>query len=322
MRTALKNIAIVLGVSALLLCLSCSQSKPKPHLFQSETSIRKQSEFDYTFFDSGKEKKSPMEDFDPIGKDYNTIIDYFEQNGLTYMRSVSDLNNNCLFYFDRCDIDKSDSIFKTCYFDDANMCLRWKRSYLPQKLDMVVNWLDKNFVRQPNETMTWKDTRQKLTYYVYDEDILIELDCGAETYQHAPPQDDRLIINYMHVSFYDPDHKEWDDGGGDNNRFVIPMNDNYDINGDIIHFRSEGKMRTYTIVSEPEYVELRDNNVIQQVTVMDGNGNELIFILHMDCSSVTLIGYEQVVKFDQIAESVNDIIRPIRNEIDEMMNNK
>ena len=316
MNTTAKNIAILLGLSVHLLCPACSQSRPKPHLYQSETNIRKQSEFDYTFFYSAKENKLQTEDFDPIGKDYNTIIDYFEQNDLAYMRSVSDLNNICLLFWDRCDIEKSDSIFKTCYFNEANICLRWKRSYLPQKLDMVVNWLDKNFAKQPNAKMTWKDTRQKMTYYIYDEDIFIELDCAVESYQHAPPQDDRLIINYLHVSFYDLDNREWDDGGDGNNRFVIPMNDHNDINGDITHYLAHGKMRTYTIVSEPEYVELSDNTIIQQVTVMNGNGNEFLFSLLMDCSSVLLIEDEQVVKFDQIAESYNDILRTLRKEID------
>ena len=101
MRTASKNIAIVLGLSVHLLCLSCSHNKPKPHLFQSETNRQIQSELEslYALLNSKKDSKSQTENFDPVGKDFNTIIDCFEQNGLAYMRFVSDLNNNCLLFW-------------------------------------------------------------------------------------------------------------------------------------------------------------------------------------------------------------------------------
>lgn len=118
--------------------------------------------------------------YNPIGDEYNTVITYLHNSGIQYFRKFSESGDISILYFEKCEIEKSGTTLKACYFTDDNICYRWTRSYPQKKLDIVVGWLNKNFENLPKQSMTWKDIKQDMTYSVYSEDGLISLVCTAQ----------------------------------------------------------------------------------------------------------------------------------------------
>lgn len=238
--------------------------------------------------------KAEFVKFNPFGKNYNDVIQYFEINDWVYMRMVSDLNNNFL-----CSFDHSDTTLKNYYFNDDNVCYRFQLHFFERnKIDSIVNWLNSNFEKIPDESAQWKDLQQNLTFEILDSAGIFSLWCTSDSYLQITEQDDRIRVDFNNVYGFDDEEKEWyeiangewstfDEVAGEmfeykfsTNRFVIPI----DLKGKIEHFRTQGKMLTYEI-TEPLYVEKDMLHLI----VKDENDVEFCFAVHVDLLSVMFI---------------------------------
>jgi len=241
-------------------------------------------------------------EYNPIGTDYNTVIEYFEENNLVYMRMVSDLNNNFLMYF-----DNSDTSFRNLYFNDDDMCYKFQWVYFTHgKKDYLVNWLNKNFKKMSNDSMKWIDKKNNLTYAItVNNDKSFSLWCDSEKYQNFNEQDNRLIIDYYNSSIFDAENDEWVelyqgkytnfdpvieqmyDLNFSTDRFIITLNDEGKFVGEIKHFQNQGKMRTYKIVPNSKFFYEDDNQ--KGIPVIDNDNKEFFFVLFKDTSGVMFI---------------------------------
>jgi len=245
--------------------------------------------------------------YNPIGCDYNTVIEHFERDSITYMRTVSDLNNNLLFSW-----DSFDTINKCYYFNDDNICYRFQWIYYTQKQnkqnkkDFVTNWLNSNFKKMPDDSMKWKDTKQNLTYKVIDNGTVFSLWCNSDNYLQFNEQDDKIKVDYSNRYKLDTEEKEWykmDSGEWSTfdevadkkfewkfstDRFVIPK----DLKGKIEHFRPQGKILTYEIC-----YPLEDKNDMIRLIVKDEDDIKFCFAVRIDLLRVMIIYDDDITLF-------------------------
>ena len=237
---------------------------------------------------SSPNAETKTEYYNPIGCHYNAVIKYFEENEIAYMRMVSDLNNNFLM-----SIDKLQDVVKSYYFNNDNICYRYQWLYFERnKKDSIVNWLNTNFEKMPDDSIYWRDTKQNLTYEVLDENKMLSLYCTSEKYQQFNKEDDRIIINFSYIYGYDPDEEEWHNLNSDEQemvgeelsvaRFVIPR----DLKGKIEHFRTQGKMLTYEII---RLIDSQENENIIGLKVKDENNEEISFVFDVDFRLIMLV---------------------------------
>ena len=214
------------------------------------------------------------------------------------MRMVSDLNNNFLSTFE----SHPDAISKSYYFNDDNICYRYQWIYFDHsKADSVVNWLNSNFEKMPDDSMKWKDLKRNLTYQVIDSGNLFSLWCNADNYQQFNEEDDRIRVDFNILYGFDFEKEEWyeiykgewntfDEVTGEmfeynysTDRFVIPR----DLKGKIEHFRTQGKMRTYEILY-PFNSNVKDDDAIPLI-VKNEDDEEFMFVVHVDLEKVMLL---------------------------------
>jgi hypothetical protein len=254
-----------------------------------------------------RQESIKIEYYNPIGYDYNTIIEYFEKNNLVYMRSVSDLDNSFLHSF-----DNSDTTQRCYYFNDDNICYGFQWVYMSSntKFDNVAKYLNKDFkkipytstsyTKIPYDSIAWQDIEQNLTYIITKDDKTgwFSLWCHSEKYQQFNEQDDRMIIDFSNCYGFDPEEDEWHkiySGAWSSydsiaskmieltfstDRFVIPR----DLEGKIEHFRNQGKILTYEIV-QPLYIE----DDVMYLIVKDEDDTKFWFAFHVNSLKVTLI---------------------------------
>jgi hypothetical protein len=188
--------------------------------------------------------------FNPLGLEYDNVIDYLEQNNFAYQREVED-GSNFLIYEDVCNIDKENGeIIKICTFNNDDICCDWGWLYPQSKYDAVVAWLNKNYKKVSDKSMEfedWQDSNQNIISINGNERQFV-VSHIAEKYLISDITEDRLILDCTIIRYLDDDNKEKTDWREDNNRFVFPVDSNGEINGDIIHYRETGKKRTYRII--------------------------------------------------------------------------
>ena len=238
-------------------------------------------------------------DYNPIGQDYNTIVDYLEENKLVYGRMVSNYGNNFIVYFEKSDDRDTDPMSKSLYFTDDNLCLKWQWVYPVKKYTAVLDWLNQNFAKHPTNSLTWEQLNLKLTYHLEINEIelgLFGLYCIADTYEElTEAPNGKLILDFSNVYRFDHEKKEWkiisngewstfDEVAGEmfnttfsTNRFVIPN----DLEGKIEHFGARGKMRTYEIIY---LLDVRDDLIL--LIVEDEEEEEFCFVVHVDLLNV------------------------------------
>jgi len=251
---------------------------------------------------------NPIEEYNNlIGEDYNTIIDFFEKNDLKYMRLVSDLDRSYLIYY-----SSSDTTLRGFYFNDDNICYGVNLIYLSKskKIDEVITWLNKNCEKMPNDSMTWKTSKQNLVYNVREDfQKIVSLWCKSEKHQQSIEQDKKIIVDfsksYIHDSAngkwllryegnydrFDSVKNEWFDYKFSTDRFIIPE----DLNGKIEHFRPQGKIITYKI----DAIFQEDENEYYNLGVIDEDGEKFLFLLYKDFSCVVflLFGDSETILF-------------------------
>jgi len=199
--------------------------------------------------------KNDTQMFNPIGLEYDNVIDYLELNDLKYKRTVV-RGNNLIHYYNQCDIDKEHGeIIKFCSFNDDNICFLWEWCYPEDNYDAVLSWLDKNFNKVP-QSMEWYDLKQSILVLVSGGIIMnnkqnhfkVGFFAGDYDYPADNVAEDKLILDCTIIQYLYDDTKEKTNWIEDNNRFVIPVDSNGEINGDIIHYRETGKKRIYKII--------------------------------------------------------------------------
>jgi len=245
--------------------------------------------------------------YNPIGCDYNTIIEHFGKNNLVYMRMVSDMDNSFLYSFDH-----YDTINKCYYFNDDNICYGFQWIYMSPNtnFDDVAKYVNKGFkkipyvstgfLKTPYDSTAWEDMKQNQTCIITKDDKTgwFSLWCKSEKYHTFNEQDDRIIVDFSNVYRFDPEEEEWYefykgeynayDKVTDNileltfstDRFVIPR----DLEGKIEHFRNQGKILTYEIIYR---LGLQDDFI--RLMVKDEDDTEFCFAVNVDFSRVVLL---------------------------------
>jgi hypothetical protein len=137
---------------------------------------------------------------------------------------------------------------KACYFTDKDVCYRWTCLYPQAKLDVMVSWLNKNVEKLPNQPMTWKDSKQSMTYNLYSEDGLVSLVCTAEKYQSTNVQDDVESDSLEFQTRYMPEFQKY----------------LFDENGIIIDI----DLPTFSFKTEKELITLKQT-ILKKIAVLE-----------------------------------------------------
>ena len=237
------------------------------------------------FFTSNCADKK-AEFYNPIGCSYDAVIEYFEENDFEYMRLITDLNDVCLMYYDNLYTRQS------CFiFNDEYICYKSIFIILSHEYGDVKCWLNENCQRIPDDSMKWEDRKKDLIYIMKERGdggayILTSTFANPKTAHNS--EINRVVLNYYSARVYDPSANEITEWSESYHRFVVPLSDNGEVNGNIVHFKPRRKMLTYKKKdkkSDEMNIEGTEGKVVY---VLNDKDDECLFYLANDLSLVSI----------------------------------
>ena len=223
--------------------------------------------------------------YNPIGKDFNSVIEYFEKNEFEYMRSITDLYDNCLVHLD------NPCITSYFMFNTENICYHTMWVITCYNIDSATYQLNKRFKKASNDTMKWIDEKKDFVYEIRDrKDGAFILTCTSDKYKYAGGETGKTFLNYYSMRFQYSKNNEITEWFEHFNSFIVPLGDNGKVNGDIIHFRDLGKYQTYKIISDNSVqTKLGDIAVGNVIEILDEKGKNIMFFWADDLSLVSFM---------------------------------
>ena len=235
------------------------------------------------FFACNVDKKTEF--YNPIGKDFNSVIEYFEKNEFEYMRLITDLYDNCLMHLD------NPCITSYFIFNTENICYSAMWIFTCWNIDSATYQLNKRFKKASNDSMKWIDEKKDFVYEIRDrgKDGGFLLTCTSDKYEYAGWDERKIFLNYYSMRFQFSKTNEITEWFEHFNSFIVPLDDNEKINGDIIHFGKLGKYQTYKIISDKStHTKLGDIAVGNVIESLDEKGENILFFLADDLSLVSI----------------------------------
>jgi len=236
------------------------------------------------FFTACKVDKK-IEFYNPIGYDYNTVMEYFEENGFEYMRLITDINDICLMYYDNPYTGQS------CFiFNDEYVCYKSMWTILNAEIDSVKYWLNKNCKKNSNDFLNWEDRKKDLTYSIEERgDGAYSLTCISTKLKSSNSEINKVVLNYYSARVFSPSTNEITEWSESYHRFVIPLAYNGEVNGNIIHFKPTGKLLTYKKTDDKCDDMNYDGIEGKIVYVLDDNEDDFLFYLANDLSFAAIL---------------------------------